>query len=104
MRISFAEVMHVPPLDQMGVAREEVADWLEDHGYQVHSMQPWINAVRLFRVRDPALLFSLLHLPPQALGNDRFVHFMKRDEIEGFRGAQGFRQGLIMFLGILLDL
>ena len=29
---------------------------------------------------------------------------MKHDEGESFRGAQGFRQGLLMFLGIPLDL
>ena len=29
---------------------------------------------------------------------------MKHDEGESFRAAQGFRQGLLMFLGIPLDL
>ena len=99
-----AEVMPVPAANEIGAAREEVAEWLEAHGYQVRSVQPWINAVGLFRVRDPAVRFSLLQLPPQHLGNDRFVRFMKHDEGEGFRGAQGFRQGFIMLLGIPLDL
>uniref|UniRef100_A0A453I339 Uncharacterized protein n=1 Tax=Aegilops tauschii subsp. strangulata TaxID=200361 RepID=A0A453I339_AEGTS len=43
-------------------------------------------------------------LPPQTWGNDRFVRFMKHDEGESFRGVQGFRQGLLTFLGVPLDL
>ena len=58
----------------------------------------------LFELRDAVVRFSLLQMPPQPLGNDRFVRFMKHDEGESFRGAQGFRQGLLMFLGIPLDL
>ena len=69
-----AEVMPVPEANEIGAAREEVADWLEAHGYQVRSVQPWINAVGLFRVRDPAVRFSLLQLPP-AFGKRSFCSF-----------------------------
>ena len=88
-----AEVMPIPEANEIGAAREEVADWLEAHGYQVRSVQPWINTVGLFRVRDPAVRFSLLQLPPQHLGNDRFVRFMKHDEGEGFRELRVFVKG-----------
>ena len=44
-------------MNEIGAACEEVADWLEAHGYQVHSVQPWINVVGLFRVRDPVVHF-----------------------------------------------
>ena len=74
------------------------------HGVLVRSAQPWIRSVGLFELRDAVVRFQLLQLPPQPLGNDRFVRFMKHDEGESFRGAQGFRQGLLMFLGIPLDL
>ena len=43
-----AEVMPMPPASQIGAAREEVTDWLEVLGYQVRSVQPWINAVGPF--------------------------------------------------------
>ena len=70
----------------------------------VRSAQPWISSGGLFELRDAAVRFSLLQMPPQPIGNDHFVRFMKHDEGESFRGAQGFRQGLLMFLGIPLDL
>lgn len=46
----------------------------------------------------------LMQQAPQPLGNDRFVRFFKHDEGIGFRGAVGFRDGCLMFLGIPLDL
>ena len=58
----------------------------------------------LFELRDAAVRFSLLQMPPQPLRNDRFVRFMKHDEGESFRGVQAFWQGLLIFLGIPLDL
>ena len=67
----------------------------------LRSVQPWICFVGLFELRDAVVPFSLLQLPPQALGNNRFVRFMKHDEGESFRGVQGFCQGLLMFLGIV---
>ena len=99
-----AEVMPIPQPDEIGAAREAVVQWLHEHGVLVRSAQPWIRSVGLFELRDAAVRFHLLQLPPQPLGNDRFVRFMKHDEGENFRGVQGFRQGLLMFLGIPLDL
>ena len=40
-----AEVMPIPPPDQIGVAREEVVQWLQAHGVLVRSAQPWIRSV-----------------------------------------------------------
>ena len=68
------------------------------------SAQPLISGVWLFRLRDAGVRFTLLQLPPLPLGNDRFVRFMKHDEGMGFRGAQGFHDGCLMFLGVPLDL
>ena len=85
-----AEVMPSPPPDQISVAREKVVQWLQAHGVFVRSAQPWIRSVGLFELRDAAVRFSLLQLPPQPLGNECFVRFMKHDEDESFRGAHGF--------------
>ena len=43
-----AEVMPIPPPDQIGAAREEVIQWLQAHGVLVRSAQPWIRSVGLF--------------------------------------------------------
>ena len=73
-------------------------------GFHVRSAQPWISGVGLFEVRDAGESFALVQMPPQDLGLDRFVRFMRHDHGEGFRGVQGFRQGCLMFLGVPLDL
>lgn len=99
-----AEVMPLPPLDQLGPAREAVVDFLENRGVQVRPSQPWVCGVGLFRLCDAGVRFPLLQLPPQLLGNDTFMRFHKHDEGVGFRGTHGFCDGCLMFLGIPLDL
>ncbi|XBH87214.1 hypothetical protein VPH35_074719 [Triticum aestivum] len=103
-RFLIAEVMPAPPLDQMGQVREQVVELVNHMGFHVRSAQPWISAVGLFEVRDAGESFALVQMPPQDLGMDRFVRFMRHDHGEGFRGVQGFRQGCLMFLGVPLDL
>ena len=75
----------------MGQVREQVVELINHMGFHVRSAQPWISGVGLFEVRDVGERFALIQLPPQDLGQDRFVRFMKHDHGEGFRGVQGFR-------------
>ena len=88
----------------MGQVREQVVELVNHMGFHVRSAQPWISGVGLFEVRDAGESFALVQMPPQDLGLDRFVRFMRHDHGEGFRGVQGFRQGCLMFLGVPLDL
>ena len=52
-----AQVMRIPPPDQIGAAEEEVVQWLHAHGVLVRSTQPWIRSVGLFELRDAAIRF-----------------------------------------------
>jgi len=103
-RFMIVEVMSAPPLDQMGQVREQVVELINHMHFHVRSAQPWISGVGLFEVRDAGERFALIQLPPEDLGQDRFVRFMKHDHGEGSRGVQGFREGCLMFLGVPLDL
>lgn len=99
-----AEVMPAPPVGQIGQVREEVVHLVNQLGFHVRSAQPWISGVGLFEVRDAGERFALVQLPPQDLGNDRFVRFMKHDHGKGFCGVQDFREDYLMFFSVPLDL
>ena len=87
----------------MGQAREEVADFLQARGIMVRSVQPWFLGVGHFQVLDAAVRYSLTQHPPFDLGGDRFVRFYNHDQGEGFRGADDFRTGWLMLIGVPLD-
>ena len=97
-----AEVMPAPD-GPLGPVREEVVEFLQNRGILVRSAQPWFHGVGLLQVRDPTVRYTLIQHPPFALGNDRFVRFMKHDEGDNFKGNTGFRSGWLMFVGIPLD-
>ncbi|KAE8786133.1 hypothetical protein D1007_40036 [Hordeum vulgare] len=96
-------VMPAPPADQIAQVRQEVVDLLHNLVFHVRSAQPWIEGVGLLELRDAGESFAAVQMVPQDLGNDSFVRCMRHNEGVGFRGAAGFRQGCLMFLGVHLD-
>ncbi|KAE8803383.1 hypothetical protein D1007_20733 [Hordeum vulgare] len=97
-----AEVMPAPPANQVGQVRQDVVDLLQNRGFHVRSAQPWIAGVGLFELRDAGESFVVVQMVPQDPGDDSFIRFMRHNEGAGFRGAAGFRQGCLMFLGVPL--
>src|ERR1041385_1260251 len=98
-----AEVMSPPLPEQMGQVREEVADFLQAQGVMVRSVQPSFLGVGLFQLRDAAVKYTLTQHAPFDLGEDRFVRFFNHDQGEGFRGADDYRTGWLMLIGVPLD-
>ncbi|KAE8806105.1 hypothetical protein D1007_17707 [Hordeum vulgare] len=97
------EVMPAPLADQVAHVWQEVVDLLDDLGFHVLSAQPWIEGVALLELRDAGESFAPIHMVPKDLGNDSFVRCMRHNEGVGFRGAAGFREGCLLFLGVPLD-
>ncbi|KAE8817379.1 hypothetical protein D1007_05075 [Hordeum vulgare] len=98
-----AEVMPDPRADQVAQVRQEVVDLMQNLCFHVRSAQPWIEGVGLLELRDGGESFAAARMVPQDFGNDTFVRCMRENEGVGFRGASGFLQGCLMFLGLPLD-
>ncbi|KAE8783494.1 hypothetical protein D1007_43011 [Hordeum vulgare] len=61
-RFEIADVHPAPPVDHLVQVWQEVAALLLHRGLHVRSVQPWIEGVGLFELRDAAESYAAVHM------------------------------------------
>ncbi|KAE8775456.1 hypothetical protein D1007_52013 [Hordeum vulgare] len=69
-RFVIADVHPTPPANNLVQVRQEVAALLLHRGLHVRSVQPWIEGVGLFELKDVAESYAVVQMVPQEVAHN----------------------------------